>query len=180
MLENEYANTKGLLKSENKNLIPNTNELFLEITNQVASLFSVGSFYYYVLNFEYLSMDIVYKGTHDVLGIEPNQFRFQNKIDIMHPDDLTKFHQKKLASPNFLLSKIPVEYIPFYKVVYMLRLKHSDGYYKTILHQAKVLTVSKEGKIPKVLVIHMDVSPLNIPFNHNVSLLVKTNHLFMP
>lgn len=171
MLEKEFTNIRDLLESENKDLIPNTNELFLEITNQVADLFSVGSFYYYVLNFENLSVEIVHQGTRDVLGIEPNQFTFQKEIDIMHPDDLTKFHEKELASFNFLLNKIPVEDILLYKVVYMLRLKHTDGHYKTILHQAKVLNVSKEGKIQKALVIHTNVSPLNIPFNHNVSIM---------
>lgn len=169
MLEKEFANLRDFLELENRDLIPNANELFLEITNQVASLFSVGAFYYYVLNFEDLSVDIVHQGTRDVLGIEPDQFTFQKEIDIMHPDDLTKFREKELASSKFLLNKIPVEDIPFYKVIYMLRLKHIDGHYKTILHQEKALNVSKEGQIQQVLVIHTDISFLNIPFNHNVS-----------
>ncbi|MFO7674566.1 MAG: LuxR C-terminal-related transcriptional regulator [Lutibacter sp.] len=171
MLKKKFTNIRDLLESENSDLIPKTNKLFLEITKQIADLFSLGSFYYYVLNFEDLSVDIVHQGTFNILGIEPNQFTFQKEIDIMHPDDLTKFQEKELASSNFLLNKIPVEDIPLYKVVYMLRLKHTDGHYKTILHQAKVLNVSKEGKIQKALVIHTDVSPLNIPFNHNVSIM---------
>lgn len=171
MLEKKFTNIRDLLESENKDLIPNTNELFLEITNQVADLFSLGSFYYYILNFEDLSVDNVHKGTHDVLGIEPDRFTFQKEIDIMHPDDLAKFNEKELALSNFLFNKIPVEDIPFYKVIYMLRLKHTDGHYKTILHQAKVIKVSKEGQINRVLVIHTDISPLNIPFNHNVSIM---------
>jgi DNA-binding CsgD family transcriptional regulator len=169
MREIDFLKIVDLLELENSGLIPNKEELFLEITNQVASLFTVGSFYYYVLNFEDLSMNMVHHGTLEVLGIEPDQFTFQKEIDIMHPDDFAKLNEKELASSNFFLNKIPVEEIPLYKVVYMLRLKHSDGHYKTILHQAKALNVSKEGQIQQVLVIHTDVTFFNIPFNHNVS-----------
>ncbi|MDF1516509.1 MAG: helix-turn-helix transcriptional regulator [Lutibacter sp.] len=171
MDEKYFSNFFGQLDPENRDQIPNTDKLFLEITNQVADLFSVGPFYYYVLNFKDLSVDIVHKGTQDILGIDPNQLTFQKEIALMHPDDLAKLHEKELASFNFLLNKIPVEDIPFYKVIYMLRLKHTDGHYKTILHQAKVLKVTKKGQINQVLVIHTDISPLNIPFNHNVSII---------
>lgn len=178
MLEKDFTKIIDLLESENRDLIPNTNELFLAITNQVASLFSIGSFYYYVLNFEDFSVDLVHQGTRDVLGIESNKFTFQKEIDIMHPDDLAKLQEKELASSNFLLNKIPVEDIPLYKVVYMLRLKHTDGHYKTILHQAKILKLTKDGKIKRLLVIHTDVSPLNIPCNHNVSIISNNKPSF--
>ncbi|MHB1148493.1 MAG: LuxR C-terminal-related transcriptional regulator [Lutibacter sp.] len=169
MSEKDIVKIMDVWESENKVLIPNTKELFLEITNQVASLFSVGSFYYYVLNFENLSMDIVHHGTRDVLGIEPDQFNLQKAFEITHPEDLSRLHEKESVATNFLLNKIPNEDIPLYKVVYMIRLKHTDGNYRTILHQAKALNISEDGKIQHVLGIHTDVSYLNIPFNHNVS-----------
>ena len=74
MSERDIIKIMDVWESGNKVLIPNTKELFLEITNQVASLFSIGPFYYYVLNFENLNMDIVHHGTREVLGIEPDQF----------------------------------------------------------------------------------------------------------
>ncbi len=171
MSEKDIIKIMNVWKSGNKVLIPNTKELFLEITNQVASLFSVGPFYYYVLNFENLNMDIVHHGTHDVLGIEPDQFSLQKGFDLMHPEDLARLHEKEATATNFLLSRTPVEDILLYKVVYMMRLKHTDGNYRTILHQAKALNISDDGKIQHVLGIHTDVSFLNIPFNHNVSLI---------
>ncbi|MDP3946134.1 MAG: LuxR C-terminal-related transcriptional regulator [Lutibacter sp.] len=169
MSEKDIVKIMDVWKSGNKVLIPNTKELFLEITNQVASLFSIGPFYYYVLNFENLSMDIVHQGTREVLGLEPNQFSLQKGFDIMHPDDLAKLYEKEATATDFLLNRIPFEDILLYKVVYMMRLKHTDGHYKTILHQAKALNVSDDGKIQHVLGIHTDVSILNIPFNHEVS-----------
>lgn len=169
MSEKDIVKIMDVWESGNKVLIPNTKELFLEITNQVASLFSIGPFYYYVLNFENLSMDIVHHGTREVLGIEPNQFSLQKAFKITHPEDLARLHEKESVATDFLLNKIPIEDIVLYKVFYMIRLKHTDGYYRTILHQAKALNISEDGKIQHVLGIHTDVSFLNIPFNHNVS-----------
>jgi len=169
MSEKDIVKIMDVWESGNKVLIPNTKELFLEITNQVASLFSIGHFYYYVLNFENLSMDIVHQGTREVLGLEPNQFCLQTAFDLLHPEDLSKLYEKEATATDFLFNKIPFEDILLYKVVYMMRLKHTDGHYKTILHQAKALNVSDDGKIQHVLGIHTDVSFLNIPFNHNVS-----------
>src|SRR5690606_24140298 len=56
-----------------------------------------------------------------------------------------------------------------YKTVYVMRLKHTNGTYKTILHQVSVLSASDEGKIQQVLGVHTDITYLNIPINHNVS-----------
>lgn len=171
MSEKDILKIMSVWKSGNKVLIPKTKEYFLEITNQVASLISVGSFYYYVLNFENVNSDTVHHGTCDVLGIEPDQYSLQKGLDIMHPEDLARLHEKESVATNFLLNKISVKDIPLYKVVYLIRLKHADGFYRTILHQAKALNVSKDGKIEQIMVIHTDVTLLNIPFNHNVSII---------
>lgn len=55
-----------------------------------------------------------------------------------------------------------------------MRLKHTNGIYKTILHQAQVLSASDDGKIQKTLCIHTDITYLNIPINHKLSF-ISTN-----
>lgn len=168
-------NTKDLEKvmdvwqSDNKILRPDPNTFSIEIIDQIASLFSIGNFYYYVLNFENLKMEVVHIGTREVLGIEPNQFTLESGFELMHPDDLSHLYEKESISTEFLYNKIPLKDILLYKVVYMFRLRHTNGHYKTIMHQAKALSVSLDGKIQYVLGIHTDVTYLNIPFNHNVS-----------
>ena len=74
MNTNDLAKVMNVWESENKILRPDKNKFSLEIIDQIASIFSIGNFYYYVLNFETLKMDVVHKGTRDVLGIEPDQF----------------------------------------------------------------------------------------------------------
>lgn len=78
-------------------------------------------------------------------------------------------HEKEDLATNFLFNKITTDRLQDYKVVYLMRFKHADGNYKTILHQTTIINVSIDGKAQQVLGVHTDVSYLNIPFDHNVS-----------
>ncbi|MFD2726443.1 LuxR C-terminal-related transcriptional regulator [Hyunsoonleella rubra] len=158
-------------ETENKILNPSKKEVLLDVVEQVASLFSAGPFYYYIINFEDVSMDYVHEGIKDVLGIQPEAFNVDKLFEIMHPDDLEVMHQKEGIATHFLLNQISVENIPDYKVVYLMRLRHTSGIYKTILHQTKALVMSHDGKIQKVLGIHTDMTHLNMPFDNKVSFL---------
>jgi DNA-binding NarL/FixJ family response regulator len=156
-------------ESHNKILKPVKQELYLDIIEQVASLFAPGSFYYYIFNFETMKMDFVHDGVEKVLGIKPQQLTLDSLLSKLHPEDIEKLHEKESLAANFLLNKISREDLPHYKVVYFMRISHSDGTYKTILHQSKTLVVSDEGKVQQVLGIHTDISYLNIAFDHKVS-----------
>jgi DNA-binding CsgD family transcriptional regulator len=114
-------------------------------------------------------VEVVHAGTKTVLGIEPEQLTLEKLADIMLDEDREKIHEKEQTAGNFLFNTIPLEDIPLYKVVYLLRLQHANGTYKTILHQSKTLVSTEDGKIQQVLVIHTDVTYLNIPFDHKVS-----------
>ena len=76
---------------------------------------------------------------------------------------------KEEAAQKFLLNTIPKDEIPLYKVAYLIRLQHSKGKYKTILHQAKAINVSDAGNILQMIVVHTDISHLNPPFDHKIS-----------
>lgn len=152
-------------------LEPNNKEIFIDIIDKVASLFSIGPFYYYIINFKTLAMDYVHDGIDNVLGIKPRHFSLKKLFDIMHPDDLEYMHKKETLATNFLLKQISAEKIPDYKVVYLMRLKHKSGDYRTILQQTKVINTSLDGKAQQVLVIHTDITYLNIPFDNKVSLI---------
>lgn len=157
--------------TKNKILKPVKKEIHLELIEHMAHLFAAGSFYYYIFDFTNLEMDLVHTETKSVLGIDPDEFTLEKLLDIMHPEDITKLHEKESVATDFLLNKINKQDIPLYKVVYLMRLKHANGEYKTILHQVKTLVVSEGGKIQKVLGIHTDVTYLNIPIDHKISLI---------
>jgi hypothetical protein len=143
----------------------------------MANLFAAGSFYYYILDFEQLEMELVHQDVKKVLGIEPEKFTVKNCWVWLHPEDIEKMHKKEAKAADFLLNKITKEEIPLYKVVYLMRLKHAGGFYKTILHQAITLVVSEGGKIQKVLGIHTDVSYLNMQVDHKISFISSTRGL---
>lgn len=169
MNKNNSDKVLSVWSKENSIHQPNKKELFLGIVDQVVSLFAVGSFYYYVFNFENLKMDHVNDGIKDVLGIEPDEFTVEKVFEIMHPEDLAVMNEKEALVLDFFFNKIHFDDLFSYKTVYVMRLKHSNGTYKTILHQVSVISASDEGKIQQVLGVHTDITYLNIPINHNVS-----------
>ncbi len=148
---------------------PVKTELFLNIIEQVANLFSAGSFYYYVMNFDTIQMEHVDHRIESVLGLNPKEWSLEKLLDLVHPEDLKQMHRKEAKAVDFILNRIPKEDILRYKVVYVLRLRHADGNYRTILQQSKTLSVSEDGKVQHVLGIHTDVSYLNMPVDHRIS-----------
>ncbi len=167
----DYSKVINVWKSENKIIIPNDKKLLFDIVDKVASLFSSGSFYYFVTNFVSFKIEFVSDAVRDVLGIEPDQFSLENFFGLLHPEDLAKIHQKESTALNFFKSNIATEDIPLYKVVYLFRLRTVNGDYKTILHQANAINMSKGGKIQQALGVHTDVTYLNIPIDHKISLI---------
>ena len=171
MQKGGISKTKSVWESKNKILNPITAGLDLNIIDQIASLFAAGSYYYFIFNFENLQMQYVHHSIAEVLEINPNEFTLDKLFEIMHPEDAEKMHEKENAVIDFLFNKIPLEELPMYKASYLMRLKDSSGKYKTILHQSKTIAVSKDGKIQQVMGVHTDVTHLNIPIDHKVSLL---------
>lgn len=169
MKETGIERVMNVWEKENKILYPNTKEQLIEIIDQVASLFSIGQVYYYIFNFETYKFDLVSEGVRTVLGIEPESFTLDYFFSILNPEDIDKMHEKEAVVLDFFSNKLTKEEMPLYKASYLMRLRHSDGNYKTILHQSRTINISHEGKIQQVLGIHTDISYLNIPFDHNIS-----------
>ena len=148
---------------------PKKKELLLEIVDQIASHFAAGSYYYFVLNFENITMDYAHDGVMNVLGIEPEDFTMKKCFEKMHPEDLATMNEKEALVFEFFFNKIPKKDFFSYKTAYIMRFKHTDGSYRTILHQSSVFSASDDGKIEQSLCVHTDITHLNIPINHNVS-----------
>lgn len=150
-------------------LQPIKTELYLNIIDQVASLFSVGSFYYYIINFNTLQIEYIDGRIEQVLGIDKGNWSLDKMFDLIHPEDLKELSSKEAKAVDFVLNKITPEDVLRYKIVYAIRLRHANGSYRTILQQSKALTTSGDGKVQQVLGIHTDVTYLNIPIDHKMS-----------
>ena len=169
MNEIGFDKVMNVWETKNKIVSPNKKKHLLKIIDKIASPFAAGPFYYFVFNLLTYKFDLVSESVQDVLGANPNNFSFDKIFEIMHPEDLEKLNEKEAVVFDFLFNKIPEEDIPLYKPTYLMRLKHSDGEYKTILHQANSITISKGGKIQKTLCVHTDVTHLDIPIDHKIS-----------
>lgn len=139
------------------------------LVDQLANFFVPGPFYYYVFNFHTLKMDFVHPNVRDVLGIEPEEFTIEKFMELNHPDDLKQLGIKENAASDFLFSFLEPNEIPHYKVIYLMRLRRKDGTYATILHQAKSLKLTADGKIEYVLGVHTDISFLPIQFDNRIN-----------
>ncbi len=156
---------------ENLNKInkPNPEDDTLDIIDQIASFFAAGSYYYYIFNFSTLKMDFVSESIKEVLGVDAKGYTIEKLFSLFHPDDLARMHEKENAASEFLFNILTPDEIPYYKVVYLMRFKDSNGNYKKILHQSRAINVNEEGKIQQVLGVHTDITYLNIPIDHKIS-----------
>ncbi|MDP2891166.1 MAG: helix-turn-helix transcriptional regulator [Bacteroidota bacterium] len=169
MKETGIEKVMNVWEKENKILYPNTKEQLIEIVEQIASLFSAGQVYYFIFNLETYRFDFVSDSVKDVLGVEPDTYTLEYFLSLLDPVNIDKLHEKEAVVFNFFLNKLTREEMPLYKVSYLMRLRHSDGHYKTILHQSRTINISHEGKIQQTLCVHTDISYLNIPFDHKIS-----------
>jgi DNA-binding CsgD family transcriptional regulator len=163
------SKSNSVLDSQNQTLSPDTAGLDFNLIDQIASLFAIGPYYYYILNAQNQMMDFVHSGISNVLGIDASTFSLDTLFEIMHPDDASLIEEKELKVSNFFLNEISKSDISKYKMAYVIRLKHKEGHYRTILHQVKALNVSSEGEIQNVIGIHTDITYLNLPIDHSIS-----------
>lgn len=144
-----------------------------KIVDQIASFFSPGDFYYYIFNFEKMQFEYVSDSIKNVLGIEPHQLTIDKLLSFYHPDDIEKLEEKEKTVLDFKINRIKTSEITKYKTVYLIRYLLPNGT-KKILHQAKAINISKDGKIQQVLGVHTDVTFLNIPIDHKISFISDT------
>ncbi|MGI9531622.1 LuxR C-terminal-related transcriptional regulator, partial [Lutimonas sp.] len=165
----KIASIKKYWREENyieKNEIINSDH---NIIDQISQFFAAGSFYYYIFNFATLKIEYVSENVKEVLEIEPEDLSLETLLGSYHPDDLDKLHDKEKTASEFLFKQIPPDHIIDYKVVYTNRVLTKSGKCKTILHQAKAISTTEDGRIMKVIGVHADISYLEAPIDHKIS-----------
>ena len=143
---------------------------------KIASLFTPGQSYYYILNFYDLSMDHVSSSVKNLIGIEPEDFNVQKLLEICHPDDLPDVYKREALVTKHLNSLNPEDQL-FYKYSYFFRIKDTKGNYHKMLHQATAITISEENKIGHVLAVHIDVSHFKFIDDKTMSIIALRDDL---
>lgn len=141
----------------------------VEIVKQLASVFAAGPFYYYIFNYFDLEIDFVHPNVKEILGIATEDFSIEKYLESIHPEDISQTQLKEMQAIRFLSKFIPAEKVLHYKISYLNRVATEKGTYKSILHQSIPLTVTEEHKIGYAMVIHTDISRLNVPLDNKIS-----------
>lgn len=146
-----------------------------EIDEFIATTFSSGATYYYVLDFFNIRKPmLVSKSVEQILGLDPSATTIQSIIERGHPEDLPFAARAEETALRILSNQIGSDEVRNYKISYCGRLRTRDGSYRMFNHQALVLATDDANRVSKVLSIHTDISHITTRNNYKLSLL----HLF--
>ena len=135
----------------------------------LASIFSPGPFYYFILNFFNFQLEYVHPTVVDFYGCQPADFTLDYFISRMHPNDAEQMRLKEMAAGEFFYKRLPAHKRLKYKSSYTFRMQGTAGQWKHILHQCTPIQLSHEGRIHHSLSVHTDVTHLNLLPDHRIS-----------
>ena len=135
----------------------------------VASIFTPGEYYYFILNLFDFRMEYVHPGVEKIYGCKPDDFTLDELINKMHPEDAAQIKLKEAATGEFFYNRLPVNKILRYKSSYTFRIRDTLGKYRNILHQCTPIQLSLQGRIHHSLSVHSDITFLHMPPDNRVS-----------
>lgn len=137
---------------------------------RVASIFSPGKSYYYIVNFHNLELDELSSSITKFVKKEPSKIKMEDLLKTILPEDLKGVANKEAVIKDFYNRYLnDIEDILQYKVVYSYRAVGLDGNVNTMLHQATILSTDNNGIIQHAFSMHTDVSHLNMTSNDDIS-----------
>lgn len=116
----------------------------IDFYKRLLNIFHAGDFYYYVFSMYASELDVVNENVKQVLGYDPDEFKLDLLMDIIHPEDKPYFLNFEYKVVEFFKS-LPFDKVSFYKVQYDFRLRKKDGSYARILHQAVQIDYDEEN-----------------------------------
>lgn len=125
-----------------------------------ANILCAGPAYYYICELGLRTFSYVSPGLWLVLGADPNSYQLQDLVERVHPDDLPFMARCEELAASFLFERTPPDKMKQYKFSYPLRMRHDDGRFRLILHQAMTIEQDGFGRLSKVLGVHTDISHL--------------------
>lgn len=132
-------------------------QLELDVYKKMLHFFQIGDYYYVILNFATLELDLVSPNIEKVLGYAPNEIDIKTYIGLMHPDDVTWFGNFEHEASKFLPT-LSYEQLFNYKVQYDLRFRKKDGTYCRLLHQSVTIQQYEKGGIFRTLCLYTDIT----------------------
>jgi DNA-binding CsgD family transcriptional regulator len=154
VLQNYWANCSKKTRGETHS--PKLS--FDEITN---SLFGVGDFYFYIVDFYDMSIHQMSSLVSQFHGFDPKETTFNDILGTIHPDDIDFVNRAEAACLEFMFKNLNEQEKLSYKMSYHFRARMKNGTYSLINHQAMLLTLDEFGRYGKSLNIHTNVQHIN-------------------
>lgn len=137
----------------------------------LSSVFAIGRFYYYIIDFFDMSISHISEGFVGAHGLNPECLKTINDIlSLIHPDDIDFVAKAEKTSLNFMYQHLDPEKLTRYKASYNLRFKTPEGY-RLFNHQSLFLTMDENNNFIKSLNIHTDISHLAQANNYKISII---------
>ncbi|MBE8714451.1 LuxR C-terminal-related transcriptional regulator [Sphingobacterium hungaricum] len=138
------------------------------VENFIAEMFSLGEFYYYVLNVSDGTISNIHPKILAMHGLPNFPTQLHEIIDLIHPDDVSFV----VAAENATLIKmreIGFQYQMQLKSSYCFRMKVADGEYELFHHQALHIARNEAGQLLQAINIHTNINHLTKENNYIVT-----------
>jgi DNA-binding CsgD family transcriptional regulator len=138
---------------------PNLLRLELDFNKKLLNFFVMGNSYYFVMNHNTLTFDLISKEVEEVMGYSPLEFEVKFLNENLHPDDrpwFLTFGQRMIE----FFSALPIEKLTRYKLRYDVRYKKKNGEYARILYQGVMIEHDESGRLLRSIGMHTDITYL--------------------
>lgn len=131
------------------------------IEKLISDMFSVGRFYYYVLNITDSTLTNHHENMLAMHGLKKFPLHLKEVLELVHPDDMGFVMAAEKMCLEKMLEIDGFAYQQELKSSYCFRMKTGKGNYEMFHHQAIHTLKDKEGKLLQVVNIHTNISHLN-------------------
>ncbi len=156
--------------------------------NRMEQIFSVGDYYFFIINVVNFQVEFIHENLKKVLGYTEEEFKKDLCMNQIHPEDVPYFLNFGCEVGRFF-AQLPADKVMKYKTRYDFRVKKADGNYIRILHQGLPIQIDENGGMIRKLIIHTDITEFRkttptlsfIGLDDEPSFLdVKVNEIYKP
>lgn len=129
------------------------------IERLIAEMFSIGNFYYYVINISDSTLSNHHENILKMHGLKKYPTHLKEIISLIHPNDLEfVIEAEKMTIEK--MQEIGWEHQTQLKCSYCFRMKIENGNYEMFHHQALHILKNEEGKLLQAINIHTNIQHL--------------------
>ena len=133
----------------------------------IAEMFSVGAFYYYVVDVSDSSLHNCHDNVLNMHGLESHPKHLSEIIELIHPDDISFVIEAERMTLE-KMKEIGFEHQMDLKSSYCFRMKTANGSYQLFRHQALHTLKNETGRLVQSVNIHTNIHHLSPVNNYNV------------